>query len=88
MACNCASKEQIEELYRKYGEKKETTKSQTLKFKIKKILRAIGIHFCCIILTPIIFLYVIYVAVATKERKISVMKFFRIDKKEFGSNVG
>jgi len=88
MACNCASKEQIDELYRKFGEKKEVTRNETLKFKIKKILTSVGVIVCCAVLTPLIFLYVFYKAFGDDDHRISVTKFFNMGKKQLGSNVG
>lgn len=88
MACNCATKEQIDELYRKFGEKKETSKKETFKFKLKKTISTIGIIICCILITPFIFLYVFYKAFGDDDHRISVTKFFNLKKIQKGSNVG
>lgn len=88
MACNCATKEQIDELYKKFGEKKNVTKKEGFKFKVKKILTNIGIVLCCIVLTPLIVIYVLYKAFGDDNHKISVTKFFNLKNIQVGSNVG
>ena len=46
MACNCATKEQIDALYKKYGERRKVNKGDTFNVKAKKILTNIGVTLC------------------------------------------
>lgn len=80
MACNCATKEQIDALYRKYGEKKATTKNATLKAKLKDAAVKTGVALCLIPILPALFLYVIYKGFFDDDKRISMTKFFRLDK--------
>jgi len=86
MACNCATTEQLNELYRKYGEKRAEKKS--FSDSAKNILYKIGIVLCLIPATPLLFIYVFYKAWGTDNHRINVMKFLRIKRKEIGTNVG
>lgn len=87
MACNCATKEQLDELYRKYGEKKAENESKS-RLKFKTIIKKIGIIACLIVITPFLFAFVIYKAFGNGNHKISVRKFFNLHEKQLGSNVG
>ena len=84
MACNCATTQQIEELYKKYGEKRETQK----KFSFKNAFMKFGVGACLIVLTPLIVLYVLYKVRGSDNHKIDVRKFFNMKFREVGTNVG
>lgn len=86
MACNCATTEQINELYRRYGSKRDR-KNLTTKQKIKNAVLYTGVAISMIFITPVLFCYVIYKRFFTKDHKISMTKFFRLDKK-VSYNVG
>ena len=79
MACNCATKEQIDALYRKYGEKKVTAKNATLKAKLKNAAVKVGVVICLIPILPALFLYVTYKAFFDDDKRINMTKFFRLD---------
>ena len=87
MACNCATAEQIEKLYKKYGEKKTDT-GKPLSYKIQGFFRKIGVFVCMIFITPAIFVYVLYKMFGDDNHEISVKKFFNLQRKIVGSNVG
>lgn len=86
MACNCATTEQINALYKKYGEKKAEGLSSGQ--KIRTLLQKIGVGFCLIFIVPFIICYVIYKAFGSNDRRISVKKFFRLKNKELATHVG
>ena len=86
MACNCATAEQLNELYKRYGEKKAEKKSFGLKLRLA--IQKICIVFCLIFIAPVIVGYVVCKSLFTKNHKINVMDFLGIHKKEIGTNVG
>lgn len=77
MACNCASKEQIEELFKIYGQKKNTPKGDITWFRIKKILMELGVKVCLVLLAPFMFMYIVY-KFFSKNNKISIKSLFRL----------
>ena len=80
MACNCVTKEQIDALYKKYGERRSFKKTDTLKVKLKKVAVNAGIVLCMIPIFPVLFLYVIYKGFFDDDKRINMAKFFRLDK--------
>lgn len=78
MACNCASNEQIKELYRRYGEKKSAPR--TTKQKIKYALQYTGVAIAMVFVVPFLILYVLYKGLMDDNHQISLTKFFRLDK--------
>ncbi len=78
MACNCASNEQIKELYRRYGEKKSAPR--TTKQKIKYVLQYTGVAIAMVFVVPFLILYVLYKGLMDDNHQISLTKFFRLDK--------
>lgn len=80
MACNCATKEQIDALYKKYGERNKVNKTDTFKVKAKKIAVTIGVGICMIPIFPVLLLFVIYKAFFDDDKRISMAKFFRLNK--------
>lgn len=75
MACNCATEEYINNLYKEMGAKKPTTSNLTVEekvvFYISKFLSMVVMS----IAMPMLFMYIAYVT-AFKDGKISVTKFF------------
>ena len=84
MGCNCATTEQINELYRQFGEKQAKRKKRSF----KAVLKNIAVVLCVIPLVPIIALYVYYKAVCDDDNRISVVKFFNLKDKKALTNVG
>ena len=79
MACNCAATEQIEELYRKYGGKRDAGRKQTISFKIKRLLTSVGVS---LLMIPISIYLVFYVTKkGIKGEDISISEFFNLKKK-------
>lgn len=78
MSCNCTTNEQLKELYKRFGEKAEENKGKGIKYKIKRLFEKTGIFICLLVITPILFLYVLFTALFSKEKKISLRKFFRL----------
>lgn len=75
MACNCATEEYINNLYKEMRAKKPTTSNLTVEekviFYIDKFLSMVVMS----ISMPMLFIYIAYVS-AFKDGKISVTKFF------------
>ena len=79
MACNCATQEQLNELYKKYGRKVEPDARTTWGFRIKKFVNDFFLNITMVIIVTYIFCYVMGKGLFTKEKKISLKKFFRLD---------
>lgn len=77
MACNCASSEQIKELYARYGDKRNV-KNLSLSGKLKYYTQYAGVAIVMVILFPVLFLYVLYKGAFDDDHKISFRKFFNI----------
>lgn len=86
MGCNCATKEQIEEIYKKYGDKK-TMYNKSTKDKIKYYIKQTATVICMIPISIGLFLFVIYKAFCDDDKRISVNKFFRLTEQNIGVNV-
>lgn len=84
MGCNCATTEQINELYRKFGEKQNSKKGFSLKLFIRKTLT----YICVALIIPFIILFVIGKGMFSKDRRISVQKFFNLKPHSILTNVG
>lgn len=84
MGCNCATTEQINELYRRFGEKRDQRKNFSLKYIFQKTLLVI----CMVFITPIIIFYVLGMGIYSKDRRISVRKFFNLKNHNMLTNVG
>ncbi len=82
MACNCATSEQINELYRKYGDRKAKLRKGSLWDRAKNIAMYAGVVLVLIPIVPILFLYVLYKGLFDDDHRISLTKFFRLDKKK------
>ena len=77
MACNCASNEQIKELYARYGDKREV-KNLSFWNKVKYNVQYAGVGVVMTILFPFLLLYVLYKGAFDDDNKISFRKFFNI----------
>lgn len=82
MACNCATQEQLNELYRKYGQKVEPGAKETWNFRVKKFFTNILLYTVMCFIAPMLFCYVIGKGLFSKEKKISLRKFFHLKKDE------
>lgn len=80
MACNCATSKQIDELYKKYGEKRR--QKLTFKQRVRNIFMYTGVVIAMIPIVPCLFLYVLYKRLCDDNHNISLTKFFRLDKKK------
>lgn len=78
MACNCASSEEINKLYEKYGAERKRNKNNTFSHTVRKI----GVWGAMVIIMPFLFLYIIGRVIFEKEPKISFRKFFNLDGKQ------
>lgn len=77
MACNCASSEQIKELYARYGDKRDI-KKLSFAGKVKYYAQYTGVAIVMVMLFPVLFLYVLYKGAFDDDHKISFRKFFNI----------
>ena len=76
MGCNCASAEQIKKLHELYGDKSKN--SDSTGFNFRKFLNKTGVIICLVLLSPILFGYVVYKTNFAEENKISVRKLFNL----------
>ena len=88
MSCNCASSKQIQEIYRRYGEKTKLKKSDGFKLNFKKVVYNVFTVLILIVLFPFLLLYVLYKGLFSPDKKISLRRFFRLDKKKEIEDVG
>ena len=80
MACNCATSEQINELYRRYGEKKK--EKAPFGQRVKKVVMYVGVVLALIPIVPCLFLYVLYKRLCDDDHSISLTKFFGLKKNQ------
>ena len=80
MGCNCATEEKIKKLHEIYGEKITPNTRTTLMFKVKKTINILLVGISIIILSPILFGYVVYKTRFAKDSKISIRKLFNLTK--------
>lgn len=78
MACACKANKELALLHKKYGHKVEPTYGEKLNFYTIEGIKHFMASLVIVMITPILFLYVMYVSFFTKERKISVSKLFRL----------
>ena len=79
MACNCATSEQINELYRTYGEKVDEKLAGSFWQRVKNAVRKFFVYLCLIPITPVIVVYVLYKAFGDDDKKISIRKLFKFE---------
>ena len=82
MACNCATDEQIKELYRRYGDRNRIEKGTPFKVRFKKALYTVGVFLSMLLIVPLLVLYVLGTAIFTEDKKINVARLFRLNKQE------
>lgn len=86
MACNCAANDQLEKLYKEFGQKRDLAKGEGFLFRIKNFFTTIGVALCVIILLPYIVFYVFRHGVFG-DHKISFSHFFGFRNKIVKENV-
>lgn len=77
MACNCATQEQLDELYRKFGTPVKPRGTQKVSFWVKYYVNNILTALSMLFITPFLFIYVGAVSLFGGG-KISLTKFFGI----------
>ena len=82
-----ATKEQINELYKKFGEKKESAKRKS-SLNLSAIVKNTGIFLCTVIVVPFLLLFVLYKAFCDDNKQISIRKFFNFKNQKLTTNVG
>ena len=77
MACNCATKEEIDKLYRAYGEKLNSGDDEPLVVKVKNFLYKLLNLLAWIIVLPLMFIYMLLFLFWREptDRKINVQNF-------------
>lgn len=75
MACNCATEEQIKELYRQFGVKSAKPKNMTFPKKVLFYIKKVAMAIILTLIAPLLFIYVFYVGFFGSG-KISFTKFF------------
>jgi hypothetical protein len=85
MACNCITEKQLDELFKKYGEKVDLKKMSTPE-KVKYFITKTGAILMMIVITPMLFCYVLYKSFS-KDKKISLKKFFNLKERSFDEYV-
>ena len=78
MACNCATKEQIEKLHSLYGQKVNPDTPTTLKFKINNFLTKVGVYLSMALILPLLIGMLLYNVIIKKNNKISIKKILRL----------
>ena len=75
MACNCGTKEEIDKLYKAYGDKLHNTDNLSLWDKIRKAWYTfLTILTWCLVL-PFMFVFILVFLFWSEDRKINVQKF-------------
>lgn len=82
MACNCATQEQLNNLYKKYGNKVKPDTPTTVLHKVRNFITQLGVGITLVLISPFLLMYIFYKGVFDKEHKISVTQFFRLKKGE------
>ena len=77
MACNCVTSQQLDQLYRAFGQKRKTDENLTLMQKVKSTFMRIGLYLMMLVIIPILIIYVVYVSYFG-DGKISLTKFFNL----------
>ena len=77
MAWNCATTEQINQLYEKYGDRRKVSKLP-FKGKLKYYAQYTAMALVMIVILPFLVLYVFYKGVCDDDKKISIKKLFNL----------
>jgi hypothetical protein len=86
MACNCATNDQLEKLYKEFGQKRQLAKGDGFLFRIKNFFTTTGVVICLILLLPYILFYTFRHGVFG-DHKISLAHFFGFRNKITKENV-
>ena len=78
MACNCKVNQQITYLHKKYGQKIPVSKESKIRFTVREWFKNFLVYIIAILFTPIIFLYILYVTLFTKDKRMSMKKVFNL----------
>lgn len=87
MACNCATNEQLEKLYKEFGHEVDVPKDAELKFRLKNAITKVGVSIAIVFLLPYLFFYVIKEGIFG-DGKVSLAEFFGFRKKIVKEDVG
>lgn len=79
MGCNCATQEQIKKLHEIYGEKNNLKKTNTQ--KINEFFRFFFTYIILFLILPLLVGFVLYKAIFTKDKRISIRKILKFNKK-------
>lgn len=79
MACNCATNEQLSELYRKFGTRIRPSKKDTLAFKIEAFFTNTAVLTTLITMMPLILFYISF-NYSKGKNQISLAEFFGLRK--------
>lgn len=79
MACNCATNEQLNEIYKKFGTKIRVSKSDSLAFRVKAFMTNTFALTTLITTAPILVFYITF-NYARGNNKISLADFFGLRK--------
>ena len=91
MACNCTTKEQLDELYRLYGEKQQRYRAKaggTIGERIKYWVQTLAIWILLLIAVPFIILYFIIKLFWEDNPKIDINNFNLLRIFKLKGNVG
>ena len=90
MACNCGTKEEIDKLYRAYGEKLDDWDSLTVGEKVKNVIYKILTYLTWVIVLPLMVIYIILFLFWSEDKRINVQNFnlLRIFKLKPSTNEG
>lgn len=88
MACNCATNEQLNEIYRKFGTRIKASKKDTLAFKVKNFFINTFVFTTLITIVPLMIFY-ISLTYSQGKNQISLTEFFGLrETRNVLTNVG
>lgn len=85
MGCNCATQEQLKELYDKYGAEKNKKVGGKIGFRRK--VQKVAVFLTMIVVTPFLLIYV-FTRAFDDDKRIDIQKFFRLKNNVINTNVG
>lgn len=86
MACNCKTNEEIDKLYRAYGEKIQE-RGKTFKDEVKRVFLFLSSILMWIICIPMMLIYVLFLLFWQDDKKINVQSVNIMRIKKFFENV-
>lgn len=78
MACACKANKDLQILHKKYGYKVNPSVKERVGFYTTEGFKGLCASVIILLCTPLLFLYVSYISLFTKDRKISVSKLLRL----------